>query len=222
MLEAKDQLSPFTSLTKEKWNVMNGVTKKWLIWMYIGTKKKHLMALRDDIEKSIKDLQDDANYAWLWKRGRRISDSVKVDDVRHKGIYHFLVPLVMANWQGLDGMRQICQAAREKYRTELELDIFGSSRTILSAAEAKRVKLGILSQSIDLNETLSGHMNSSCIEKLEVTAQRGLSGAAAVLDVLEGKRAESDFVTTEKIQFSIRRLNHSHAPNTKRTCFWKT
>ncbi|KAI1425595.1 hypothetical protein F5Y12DRAFT_362290 [Xylaria sp. FL1777] len=232
--EAKDQLSPFASLTKEKWKVMNCAKKKWLIFVYIGTKKKHLEALREKIAKSLKDVQDDANQAWLRKRNRGIHEPVKAAEVRHEGICHLLIPLAMTTWEGLDGMREIYKATGEKYRTELELDVFGSSNTttaggpsraILTAAEAKRVKLGILYQSMGLNETMSGYMNSSCIEKLEAAAQSGLSGPAAVLGVLEGKgaeSAESSFVTTEQIQFSIRRLDHRRIPNTKRMCFWKT
>ncbi|KAI1293341.1 hypothetical protein F5Y03DRAFT_332070 [Xylaria venustula] len=229
MSEAKDKLKPFTNLTTERWRVMNCARKKWLIFVYIGAKKKHLMALRDDIAKSIKDVQDDAKHAFLTKRGRGISEPVRVSEVRHEGICHLLVPLAIMTWQGLDGMRQICQATGVKYRTELELDIFGSSniggrsRAILSAAEAEKIKLGILSQSMDLDEeTLSGHMSSSYIEKMEAAARSGLGGPAAILDVLEGRSTKSDFVTTDKTQFSISRLDYSRAPNTRRVRFWNT
>ncbi|KAI0429028.1 hypothetical protein F5Y09DRAFT_271920 [Xylaria sp. FL1042] len=230
MAEANKKLRSLTSLTPAKWNGMSWAKKKLLVFVYIGAKKKYLMALRDDIAKSIKNVEEDANHAWNKKRGRGITETVKDDEIRHEGICHLLVPLAITTWQGLDGMRQICQATGDKYRTELELDIFGSSkantmdrlsRAILSAAETRRVKLSILSQRNE--ETLSGHMNSSCIEKLvEVAAQSGLGGPAAILEVLDGTSTESDFVTAERIQFGIRRLKHSRAPNTERVCFWKT
>ncbi|KAI1354101.1 hypothetical protein F5Y01DRAFT_22406 [Xylaria sp. FL0043] len=230
MVEANGKLRPFTGLTRQQWNVMHCTKKKWLILVYIGAKKNYLMTLRDDIAKSIKNVQDDADHAWNKKRGRGITETVNDDEIRHEGMCHLLVPLAIATWQGLDGMRQICQATGDKYRTELELDIFGSSnastldrlsRAILSAAETRRVKLSILSQRKE--ETLSGHMNSSSIEKLvEVPAQSGLGGPAAVLEVLDGKSPESDFITVERIQFIIRRLNHSRAPNKERVGFWKT
>ncbi|KAF2968949.1 hypothetical protein GQX73_g4650 [Xylaria multiplex] len=234
MSDANNQLKSFTSLTKEKWQKRRWLKKKLLIISFIMMKKKYLMTLRDDIARLIKNVQDDAKHAWRGKRKKEIDEPVNVDDVRHEGICHLLVPLAITTWQGLDGMREICQGIGESYRTELELDIFSSSntstmidrsRTILSAAEIKRVTLHILSQRTDL-PLESGHMSSSYVEKLEAEAQSGLSGHDAFLHVLKGN-GNSDFVTTENVHFSIKRPDNSHehtrepnrGPNTKRTCF---
>ncbi|KAI0535949.1 hypothetical protein GGR58DRAFT_477148 [Xylaria digitata] len=229
MSDANNHLKSFTSLTKEKWQKRHWAKKKLLVIRFIMTKKKYLMALRDDITKLIKNVQDDANHAWLGKRGKRINELVNADDVHHEGTCHLLVPLAMKTWQGLDGMREICQGIGESYRTELELDIFSPSRTILSAAEAKRVTLHILSQRTVLPPE-SGYMSSSYVEKLETEAQSGLSGHDAFLHVLGGN-GNSDFVTTENVHFSIKRPDNSHEPthelnhrpnrepNTRRICF---
>ncbi|EMR67412.1 hypothetical protein UCREL1_5579 [Eutypa lata UCREL1] len=136
---AGEEFERFAVLTKESWEKLKDrkkkklwkdlkerLTKKLKKAQYVGVKKTHLHHLVDDIASKISAVQEAARHSWLLERGiYDLRREVKPDDIRHVAFSHLLVPLAVKVWPIMDDPKT--WLGEGKFRTDLELDIFGDS-----------------------------------------------------------------------------------------------